>query len=68
MFIKKPSYRKFDYSPRHYKPEIDKEEKRKRRLGFKSNYRNKTSTKKPILYIGMFLIILYAFLKYNGLV
>ena len=68
MFIKKPSYRKFDYAPRYYKPEIDKEEKRKRRLGFKSNIRNKTSTKKQILYIGMFLIILYAFLKYNGLV
>lgn len=66
MFIKKPSHRKFDYQPRYYKPELDAEEKRKRRLGFRSNYRNKTKTKKPIAFIVMLVIILYIFLKYNG--
>ena len=66
MFIKKPSHRKFEYSPKYYKPELDEEEKRKRRLGFRSKFREKTSPKKPILFIGMFLIILYIFLKYNG--
>ena len=69
MFIKKPKYRKFEYQPRHYKPQLDDEEKRKRKLGFRSNYRNKTTSKKrPVIYIVMLFIILYIFLKYNGLI
>jgi len=67
MFIKKPSHRKFDYQPRFYNPELDKEKRRKQRLGFRSNYKNKTVPKKPLAYILMFLLILYFFLKYNGL-
>jgi ribosomal protein L34 len=66
MFIKKPRHKKFDYQPRYYKPEKDEELKRKRKLGFRSNYREKTSTKKPYAYIIMLVIILYIFLKYNG--
>jgi len=66
MFMKKPSHRKFDYQPRHYKPELDEGEKRKRKLGFRSNYRNKSKSKLPMALIIMFLIILYFFLKYNG--
>ena len=65
MFIKKPTHKKFDYQPRHYKPEKDEELKRKKKLGFRSNYRKKTSTKKPYAYIIMLAIILYIFLKYN---
>ena len=68
MFIKKPSHRKFEYQPKHYKPQLDEEEKRKRRLGFSSAYRNKTSSKKPYVYIIMVAIIFYIFLKYNGLI
>jgi hypothetical protein len=34
MLMKKPRHRIFDYTPRHYKPEEDKTERRKRRLGF----------------------------------
>ena len=66
MFIRKPTHRKFDYEPRYYNPDKDKETKRKQRLGFRSNYRNKTASKKPIILIIFFLIILYFFLKYNG--
>jgi hypothetical protein len=66
MFIKKPTHKKFDYQPRYYKPEKDEELKRKKKLGFRSNYRKKTSTKKPYAYIIMLAIILYIFLKYNG--
>ncbi len=68
MFAKKPAHKKFDYEPRYYKPDLDEEEKRKRRLGFRSNFRNKTTSKMPFLFIGMFLIILYIFLKYNRLI
>lgn len=66
MFIKKPTHKKFDYQPRYYKPEKDEELKRKKRLGFRTNYRSKTSTKKPYIYIIMLAVILYIFLKYNG--
>ena len=66
MFIKKPLYCKFEYQPKHYNPDRDNESKRKRKLGFRSNYRNKTTTKKPLAYIVMLAIILYIFLKYNG--
>jgi len=66
MFIKKPRNRKFDYQPRYYKPDQDKEERRKRKLGFRSNYKNKVQSKKPVAYIIMLAIILYIFLKYNG--
>jgi uncharacterized membrane protein (DUF106 family) len=66
MFIKKPTHRKFNYEPRYYNPEKDEELKRKQKLGFRSKYRVKTSTKKPFAYIIMLAIILYIFLKYNG--
>ena len=66
MFIRKTKNKRFDYQPRYYKPEKDEELKRKRKLGFRSNYRQKTSTKKPYAYIIMLAIILYIFLKYNG--
>ena len=68
MFVKKPSHRKFEYQPRHYKPQMDEDEKRKRRLGFSSGYRNKTTTKMPYAYIIMLAIIVYVFLKFNGLI
>lgn len=66
MFFRKPTHKKFDYQPRFYNPNKDKEEKRKERLGFRTNYRNKSKTKKPIGLILMLVIILYFFLKYNG--
>jgi hypothetical protein len=66
MFMKRPQYRKFDYQPRFYKPELDEGEKRKRRLGFRSNIRKRSNTKIPWPYIIMLAIILFIFLKYNG--
>lgn len=66
--FKKPTYKRFDYQPRYYKPELDEEEKRKRRLGFRSNFRNKVQKKIPIHFIIMLLIILFLLLKYNGII
>ena len=69
MFIKKPKHRKFDYQPKYYKSEQDPEERKKRRLGFRSAHKQKTSKKKsPIAFILMLLIIVYIFLKYQGLI
>ncbi|MGQ9798145.1 MAG: hypothetical protein ACUVRG_02460 [Ignavibacterium sp.] len=61
MFMKKPQYRKFDYIPRFYKPELDEEERRKRRLGFRSsrNYlRRKTTNPLVWLVLIIFLILI----------
>ena len=66
MFIKKPAHRKFDYQPRHYDPQQDKTEQRKRKLGFKSNKAKRGNKNLPIAYIIMLLVILYFFLKFNG--
>lgn len=66
MFIKKPTYRKFDYQPRHYNAKEDKTEQRKRKLGFRSYKASSVSKKQPIAFIIMFLIIIYIFLKFNG--
>jgi len=66
MFMKRPAHRKFDYQPRYYKPEFDEDERRKRRLGFRSSLRKNSNTKIPWPYIIMLGIILFIFLKYNG--
>lgn len=66
MFMKKPSHKRFDYQPRFYKPELDEEEKRKRRLGFRSTLRKSRNSTIPWPYIIMLMIILFIFLKYNG--
>ncbi len=69
MFMKKPSHRSFDYQPRFYKPETDESERRKRRLGFKKNYKHSGYQKKsPLLFIVMFLFIVFLLLKWNGII
>jgi hypothetical protein len=68
MFIKKPTHKKFEYQPRFYKPEEDSSERRKRRLGFKSSYKDSSYSKKnPIMFIIMFLFIIFLLLKWNGI-
>lgn len=39
MFIRKATYRRFEYMPRYYNPTTDPEERRKRRVRFHSNVR-----------------------------
>lgn len=58
MFMKKPQYKRFDYTPRFYKPELDEEERRKRRLGFRyvrTSYRKKATN--PIIWIVLIILI-----------
>ena len=66
MFMRRPTHKKFDYTPRFYKPELDEDEKRKRRLGFRSSIRKSRNTNVPWPYIIMLAIILFIFLKYSG--
>lgn len=66
MFMKRPTYRKFDYEPRYYKPDQDPSERRRRRLGFRSNVKRRVNSKIPWLFIIMLAVILFMFLKFNG--
>ena len=66
MFIKKPQHRKFEYIPRFYVPEKDQEERRKRKLGFRSykKFQKRGFSSILILLIGI-LIILWFIIKYG---
>ncbi len=68
MFIKKAKHKVFDYQPRYYDPSKDEDERRKRKLAFKSNLKyNRNSGKKSLLMlIIMALFVLYLFLYFNG--
>ncbi|MBK8946492.1 MAG: hypothetical protein IPM32_14650 [Ignavibacteriae bacterium] len=68
MILKKPKNRKFDYQPRYYKPETDKSEKRKRKLGFRNNFNNSTRKRSPIIFVLLLIIILYLIIKYQDLI
>ena len=49
MFFKKSPHRIFDYTPRFYKPEEDKDEKRKRKLGFRRQMKIKRKKKRDLV-------------------
>ncbi len=68
MFIKKAKHRVFDYQPRYYDPSKDENEKRKRKLGFRSNLRRNSNKKSLIMLIIMILFILYLFLTFNKII
>jgi hypothetical protein len=68
MFMKKPQHRVFDYTPRHYKPENDESERRKRRLGFSRQRKYKSRQKSPIILFVLVAIIIYFVLKLSGTV
>ncbi|MDZ7763247.1 MAG: hypothetical protein U5K00_02310 [Melioribacteraceae bacterium] len=61
MFMKKPQYRNFDYTPRFYDPEKDEElkskERRKRRLGFRTAKARHRVSRKSIIYYLVILIL-----------
>jgi hypothetical protein len=63
MLMKRPRHRIFDYPFRHYKPEEDEQERRKRKLGFTS-YRKYTRKKKnPVLWLVFILAVLFIIYK-----
>lgn len=68
MFIKKPRHRVFDYTPRFYKPEEDKTEKRKKKLGFRRQSNVKRKKKSPLIWVLLVIIVIYIYLKLTGIV
>jgi hypothetical protein len=67
MFMRKPTYRNFDYIPRFYKPEEDEENRRRWRLNVKFRSQRKASRKRPvILYLGILALAVYMYLSLSG--
>ncbi len=63
MLMKRPSHRVFDYPFRHYKPENDPEEKRKRRLGFQSSRRFSRKKKNPVIWLVFIIALIFIIIK-----
>lgn len=67
MFFKKPPHRIFDYPPRFYKPETDKDEKLKRKLGFRRQIKMKRNKRSPIIWLVLVVLVVYIYLKLIGI-
>lgn len=65
MFIKKMKNKKFEYEPRYYKPEQDQEERRKRKLNFRTGLKS-SKGKSSIYYLTFILILIYVIIKMGG--
>lgn len=65
MFMKRPSHRVFDYTPRHYIPEADEKERRKRKLGFSKQLKVKRKKKNPVIWILLIIAVIWIILKLN---
>lgn len=68
MFFKKPPHRIFDYTPRFYKPEEDKDEKLKRKLGFRRQLKMNRKKKSPMIWLLLVIMVVYVYLKMKGIV
>ena len=68
MFFKKTPHRVFDYTPRFYKPEDDKDEKLKRKLGFRRQMKMNRKKKSPMIWLLLVVIAVYIYLKLTGIV
>jgi len=67
MFFKKSPHRIFDYTPRFYKPEEDKDEKRKRKLGFRRQMKINRKKKSPVIWLLLVIIAVCVYLKLTGI-
>jgi len=65
--FRKVKHRIFDYEPRFYKPDEDEQEKRKRKLGFRTAQRKVSRKKSPLMWVVMLMMILYIVAKWNGM-
>ena len=66
MFYKKPPHRIFEYPPCFYKPEDDKDEKLKRKLGFRRQMKMNRKKKSPMIWLLIVIIAVYIYLKLTG--
>ena len=67
MLMKKPRHRIFDYTPRFYNPQTDKDEKVKRRLGFTRKTKALRKKRNPLFWLVILAFVIYLYLKFSGL-
>jgi hypothetical protein len=69
MFMRRPSYRQFEYLPRYYKPEDDEEQRRRWRMNVKFRSQRKRRGKRPvILYLAVLALVIYMYLALSGVI
>ena len=63
--MRRPEHRRFTYEPRYYKPELDKDERRRRRMQFHRRHLLQKRSKSALYWIIIFslLVYLYGFLS-----
>jgi hypothetical protein len=66
MFFRKPPHRIFDHTPQFYKPEEVKDEKRKRKLGFRRQMIIQRKKKNSLIWLILIIIAFYIYLKLTG--
>jgi hypothetical protein len=67
MLMKKPRNRVFDYTPRFFNPESDKDERLKRRLGFSRRAKILRKKKSPFMLFLLIILVIYLYLKFSGM-
>ncbi len=66
MLMKKPAHRIFDYTPRFYKPEEDRDERLKRRLGFSRMRKYHQRKKSPVIWIVFIILVIFIIMRLSG--
>ncbi len=62
MFMRKPQYKRFDYTPRYYDPKKDEDARRRRQIKFESNVRR--GSNRPLIIIVIMFILVYLIYTY----
>jgi len=68
MFFKKPNHRIFDYTPRFYKAEDDKNEKLKRKLGFQRQLKSVRKKRSPLIWVVLVVAAIFIYFKLTGII
>jgi hypothetical protein len=65
MLLKRPTYRRFDYSPRYYKPQLDKKVRFKEQMRRERMKARRKS--RPVIVWGVILfLVVYAYIYLSG--
>jgi hypothetical protein len=65
MFFRKPEYRRFEYSPRFYRPQEDRVELLKAQMRLQRD-RSRRKRKSPLIWALLIVLLFYAYLYLSG--
>jgi len=67
MLIKKPKHKDFEYIPRFYKPEEDREERLRKQLGFNRTRKFKKKGRSPLIWLVLLILVIYLYYRFSNL-